>query len=115
MEPPKPLTIEITVRALVARINRETPRPIGDRQSSIITTAAYICIGVGLAAIVGALAYRPLGAALGVIFIAWVLATALIFWAVLSPIPAMIKGRDRSDRHVGRSCGSALEGCPTRG
>lgn len=94
MEPPKPLTVEITVRALIARIRRETPRPIGDRQSSIINSAAWICIGVGVAAMLGALAYRPFATGLGVVFaIAWVMAAGLLFWVVLSPIPAMIKNR----------------------
>lgn len=94
MKPSKPLSVQITVQALVARMNRATPRPVGDKQSSIISTAAWICIAVGLAAMVGALAYRPLGTVLGVVFvIAWVVAPLLLLWAVLSPIPSMITER----------------------
>jgi hypothetical protein len=94
MKPAPPLSTAITVRGLVAHMRRQTPRPIGERQSAVITTAAFTCISVGLLALGAAFFVRAWAAPLGFIFLgAWIFGAGFLFWAVLSPVVSLILHR----------------------
>lgn len=94
MKPCPPLTNEITVRGLVAYLRRETPRPVGEAQSSVIITAALICIGVGLLALTTAIFIRSWITPLGFVFVgAWAFAVLFLSWSVVSPIINLVRDR----------------------